>query len=88
MSEAEDQIEDINVSSDISSKSQDIGTWGKKLCGLNWRIDVPVPANEGEENSEPPQPFAVVEAIFSSKNELGKDVCYLSNIFIMFSCLT
>ena len=73
MSETEDQLEDIDVQSEITNKVPETGTWGKKLCGVTWRIDVPVPAGE-DEQSEPAQPHAVVELAFSTLDSSGKEV--------------
>ena len=75
MEEAEEQLEEIDVDTEVQVQKQDVGIWSKKLCGLTWRIDVPVNSTETDGETELEQPHAVVELVFSSQDSSGKEVC-------------
>ena len=74
MEDSEEQSEELDVGAEDTQQQQDVGSWGKKLVGLQWRIDVPANADESDEDGERAEPHAVVELEFSSRDTTGKEV--------------
>ncbi|KAH7821745.1 uncharacterized protein MONOS_3851 [Monocercomonoides exilis] len=81
MEQERDQTETINEEDDEEMEISGQGAtadetkvrWGKKLCGLNWRIDVPVKVGEEEDDDEVSAPHAVLEAVFSTVDDNGTE---------------
>ena len=75
MEDSEEQSEELDVGAEDKQQQQDSISWGKKLVGLQWRIDVPTNADDtDEEDEDRAQPHAVVELEFSSHDVTGKEV--------------
>ncbi|KAK2960436.1 hypothetical protein BLNAU_4653 [Blattamonas nauphoetae] len=73
MEDPSDIVDDIEITAQTGASGMKSGTWGRKLCGLNWRIDVPVPSGEGETETQN-EPHAIVEALFSHLSENETEV--------------
>ncbi|KAK2949034.1 hypothetical protein BLNAU_16034 [Blattamonas nauphoetae] len=73
MEEPESLIDDIEISAQTGASGMKQGTWGRKLCGINWRIDVPVPSGDQDADSTT-EPHAIVEALFSHFSANGDEL--------------